>query len=163
MTVLLALCAVAYYATMAEWLRILLVVVGVLPILIVCPFALKIEQTAGYYECRKCGHRHVPTYSSVFFAMHTGRTRYMKCPKWYVRMMEFFAPTPDLIISLERPASDIYSQKPELDIEEIEREQAMVRKYLGKRKQTKIVDASHGVEATIAAVIKEVESWISSR
>ena len=77
-------------------------------------------------------------------------------------MMEFFAPTPDLIISLERPASDIYSQKPELDIEEIEREQAIIRKYLGKRKQTKIVDASHGVDATIAAVIKEVESWISS-
>lgn len=98
-----------------------------------------------------------------FFQDYYYMRGYMKCPKWYVRMMEFFAPTPDLIISLERPASDIYSQKPELDIEEIEREQAMIRKYLGKRKQTKIVDASHGVDATIAAVIKEVESWISSR
>ena len=97
-----------------------------------------------------------------FFQDYYYMRGYMKCPKWYVRMMEFFAPTPDLIISLERPASDIYSQKPELDIEEIEREQAMIRKYLGKRKQTKIVDASHGVDATIAAVIKEVELWISS-
>lgn len=41
---------------------------------------LKIEQVAGYYVCAKCGHRYIPTFCSVFFAMHMGRTRYMKCP-----------------------------------------------------------------------------------
>ncbi|MDE6723148.1 MAG: helix-turn-helix domain-containing protein [Eubacterium sp.] len=44
-------------------------------------FALKIETEAGYYECRNCHHRYVPKFSSVFFAMHIGRTRYLKCPK----------------------------------------------------------------------------------
>ncbi|MCH5321791.1 MAG: DNA-binding protein, partial [Eubacterium sp.] len=44
-------------------------------------FALKIEQTAGYYECNNCHYKYVPTYKSVFFAMHINRTRYMKCPK----------------------------------------------------------------------------------
>lgn len=77
--VMLALCAVASYASMAEWLRILLIVVGLLPLLIALPFLLKIEQVAGYYVCRKCGHRHVPKYGSVFMAMHMGRTRYMQC------------------------------------------------------------------------------------
>ena len=42
---------------------------------------LKIEQTAGYYECKECNHKYVPEYNSVFWAMHVGRTRYMKCPK----------------------------------------------------------------------------------
>ena len=42
---------------------------------------LKIEQTAGYYECDKCYYKYVPKYSSVFLAVHKGRTRYMKCPK----------------------------------------------------------------------------------
>ena len=42
--------------------------------------ALKIEQVAGYYECRKCGHRYIPTYQAVVNAMHAGRTRYLKCP-----------------------------------------------------------------------------------
>ena len=38
-------------------------------------FSLKIEREAGYYECKKCGHKHVPTWSSHMLARHFGRTR----------------------------------------------------------------------------------------
>ncbi len=80
-TVFFALVLVASLVTMEEWLRILLIIIGFMPLLIACPFMLKIEQTAGYYECQKCGNRYIPTYSSVFFAPHINRTRYMKCPE----------------------------------------------------------------------------------
>ena len=63
-----------------EWLGSLIVGTSLIPLLIATPFALKIEQTAGYYECQKCHYKYVPTYKSVFVAMHYGRTRYMKCP-----------------------------------------------------------------------------------
>ena len=43
--------------------------------------ALRIEQTAGYYECSNCHNKYVPTYKSVFFAQHMNRTRKMRCPK----------------------------------------------------------------------------------
>ena len=43
--------------------------------------ALRIEQTAGYYECQNCHHKYVPTYQKVFWAQHICRTRKMKCPK----------------------------------------------------------------------------------
>ena len=43
--------------------------------------ALKIEQTAGYYECQNCHHKYIPTYQSVFWAQHINRTRKMTCPK----------------------------------------------------------------------------------
>ncbi len=43
--------------------------------------SLRIEQTAGYYECNNCHHKYVPTYQSVFWAQHINRTRKMKCPK----------------------------------------------------------------------------------
>ncbi len=66
---------------MEEWKGSLLVGLSLIPLLIATPFALKIEQKAGYYECQKCGHRHIPQYSKVFWAMHMGRTRYMRCPK----------------------------------------------------------------------------------
>jgi len=64
-----------------EWLGSLIVGTSLIPLLIATPFALKIEQTAGYYECKKCHHRYVPSYKGVFWAMHYGRTRYMKCPE----------------------------------------------------------------------------------
>jgi len=52
-----------------------------LQFIIMIPFAIRIEQTAGYYECQKCHHKYIPKYSSVLWAMHVNRTRYMKCPK----------------------------------------------------------------------------------
>lgn len=81
LVVFFALVLVASLISMEERLRILLIIIGFMPLLIACPFMLKIEQTAGYYECQKCGNRYVPTYSSVFLAPHINRTRYMKCPE----------------------------------------------------------------------------------
>jgi transcriptional regulator with XRE-family HTH domain len=80
-TVMLGLCVIAAYAQIEDWLRILLIIIGFVPVLILTPFLLKIEQTAGYYECKECHHKYIPAYSSVFMSMHYGRTRYMKCPK----------------------------------------------------------------------------------
>lgn len=78
---MLLLCVIAAYAQIADWLRIVLILVGMLPVLVATPFMLKIEQTAGYYECAQCGHRYVPGYKSVFMSAHMGRTRYMRCPR----------------------------------------------------------------------------------
>lgn len=79
--VMLVLCMIASYANIEDWLRIVLIIVGLLPILVATPFMIRIEQTAGYYECRECGNKYIPEYKSVFMSMHYGRTRYMKCPK----------------------------------------------------------------------------------
>ena len=78
---LIAAIVIVNIVPMEEWKGGLLVGLCLLPLLIATPFALKIEQKAGYYECQKCGHRHIPQYSSVFWAMHINRTRYMRCPK----------------------------------------------------------------------------------
>ncbi len=79
--ILLGFTFLASFLEMQAWLRITLIVLGFVFSLVGIGFALRIEQTAGYYMCRKCGHKHVPTYNSVLWAMHYGRTRYMKCPK----------------------------------------------------------------------------------
>lgn len=64
-----------------DWVRLLIIIPSTIFIFIVCLLLLRIEQTAGYYECQKCHYKYVPTYSSVLFAMHINRTRYMRCPK----------------------------------------------------------------------------------
>lgn len=78
---LIAAIVIVNIVPMEEWIGGLLVGLCLLPLLIATPFALKIEQKVGYYECQKCGHRYVPKYSSVLWAMHINRTRYMRCPK----------------------------------------------------------------------------------
>ncbi len=70
---------------MEEWQRLPVVFSGFIPGFIGFFFAMKIEQTAGYYECKKCKHRYVPTYKAVSLAPHIGRTRYMRCPKCNVK------------------------------------------------------------------------------
>lgn len=71
----------AMFIEMADWTKILLVGIGTITFFTSMFFALRIEQVAGYYECGNCHHKYVPTYKSVFFAMHLNRTRKMKCPK----------------------------------------------------------------------------------
>ena len=79
--VIVASALVAAYVNMPEYLRIIIVVAGVILCIPGLVYAIKIEQVAGYYECGECHHRYVPTFSAVLNSMHMGRTRYMKCPE----------------------------------------------------------------------------------
>ena len=79
--ILLGLAAFASFMQLEEWLRVVLILIGLVPFLVTLPFLIKIEQTAGYYACAECGHRYVPTFKSVFWSAHMGRTRHMRCPK----------------------------------------------------------------------------------
>lgn len=77
----IALVFVSSYVSMPSYLRVVLIVFGLISFLIAMFFALGIEQKAGYYECKHCHNKYVPSYNKVLWAMHFGRTRYMKCPK----------------------------------------------------------------------------------
>ena len=78
---LFALIFVAAFAQIEVWLKVFLIAIGFIFFLSGCFFALRLEQLAGYYECKACRHRYVPTFKAVFLAPHMGRTRHMKCPK----------------------------------------------------------------------------------
>ena len=72
---------IGLFVPMEEWKQVVIVLSGMIPLLVAIPFLLRIEQVAGFYECKKCHHQYVPEYKSVFIAPHIGRTRYMKCPE----------------------------------------------------------------------------------
>ena len=72
---------VASFVEMPIWLRILLMVIGLIVFIFGVSNAIKIEQIAGYYECSECHHKYIPTYKNVLMAQHMGRTRKMTCPK----------------------------------------------------------------------------------
>lgn len=72
---------VATYLPVEEWQQIAIALSGFVPGFIGICFAVKIEQVAGYYECKKCGCKYVPTFKAVVWSQHIGRTRKMKCPE----------------------------------------------------------------------------------
>lgn len=91
--IILSFSIIAKYFEMEESVRIILVIIGFVIGLIGLGFAIRIEQIAGYYQCGKCRKKYVPKYVSVLWAMHFGRTRYMKCPhcnkrSWQKKVIE---------------------------------------------------------------------------
>lgn len=44
-------------------------------------YAVKLEKDVGYYECKNCHHKYVPSYMTVMMAAHMGTTRKMRCPQ----------------------------------------------------------------------------------
>ena len=61
--------------------KIISIVIGFIIFIIGISNCLLIEQRAGFYQCNNCKYKYIPTYKQVLFAMHSGRTRYMRCPK----------------------------------------------------------------------------------
>ena len=72
---------IASFVKMDTWIVVLLISLGIIIFMIGMICSLKIEQTAGYYECAKCHHKYIPTFKSVLLSQHINRTRKMKCPK----------------------------------------------------------------------------------
>lgn len=69
------------FVPMEEWQKTIVIFSGFIPAFLGYYFAVKIEQIAGYYECKYCKHKYVPSNKAMTLAMHMGRTRYLKCPK----------------------------------------------------------------------------------
>ena len=76
---LITLCLTCYFIP-EEPKQIAVIVISTIIFLIAGFIALKFEVDAGYYECRKCHYKFVVEYKDVFWAMHFGTTRYLKCP-----------------------------------------------------------------------------------
>ena len=78
--ILFGLVILAALLNIQDWLRAVLIVIGFIFGFVGFFVAVRIEQVAGYYECKECGHKYVPSYKDVNMAPHMLRTRYMKCP-----------------------------------------------------------------------------------
>ena len=64
-----------------ESIQLIIIIAACILFLTPCFYALKLEVSVGSYKCRNCGYEIIPSYQDALWAMHIGRTRYMKCPK----------------------------------------------------------------------------------
>ncbi len=75
-----SLALAAFLVPEGVW-QLVIIIASCILFLIPCFYALKLEISVGAYKCKNCGNEIVPTYSQALCAMHSGTTRYLKCPK----------------------------------------------------------------------------------
>lgn len=76
-----ALIFVAAFVDLSEATRIVLIVIGLVALVLgIIPTCI-LDKDAGYYECKHCGHRFVPSFGAYIFGIHTLTTRHLKCTK----------------------------------------------------------------------------------
>ena len=75
-----AIILLAVYTLKKGTLLGIIICVSTLIFLVAGFISLKFEVDAGYYECKNCHCKFVPTYMQVLFAPHISTTKYLKCP-----------------------------------------------------------------------------------
>jgi thymidylate kinase len=88
---------------------------------------------------------------------------YGNVPRWYLRMLELLVPKPDLILYLDRSAQEIYDGKPELDLDEIVRQQQVIKGLVAERAHAEAIDASGGIDETVRQVRERVVGHFLAR
>ena len=89
---LAGLAIIAFFMSEGPWMVVAILALCVV-FLIPCFYALKLEVSVGAYKCKNCGYEIVPTYMQALNALHSGTTRYLKCPKcnkrtWCKKVLE---------------------------------------------------------------------------
>lgn len=74
-------CFIAAFVQMEVWAKVVIIIAGFILGFVGFYFCIVIETKAGYYECEHCHNKYIPNVNQTLWAMHMGRTRYMKCPK----------------------------------------------------------------------------------
>ena len=64
-----------------SFLKSVFIMGAIVILLLALIFSFIIEKEAGYYECKKCHHRYIPSYKQIFFSTHMGWSRKLRCPK----------------------------------------------------------------------------------
>ncbi len=72
---------IAFLSPMPVWAMQGIVLTCYLGVLSSTLISTKIQQIAGYYRCKKCGHIHTPSFRAMFASMDFSRWANLKCPK----------------------------------------------------------------------------------
>jgi len=78
---------------------------------------------------------------------------YSRCPRGLRRLPAIFAVRPDVVITIHRSAEVIHTQKPELSVEEIERQQGEIDILVKANQNFMRIDGEPGVTATLNKAI----------
>lgn len=80
----------------------------------------------------------------------------MNIPELMLRLVERIAPKPDIIFALHGPPKVLHARKPELNVEEIERQLAILRQLAETNRHFTLVSVDDDVEAIVDEIIETI-------
>jgi thymidylate kinase len=77
-------------------------------------------------------------------------------PVWFLNFIIKFVPKPDFVFYIKRNSKDIFEGKPELSIEEIERQQQIIEVLVKKNNHFVVVNGDKGINSSVKFVLETV-------
>jgi thymidylate kinase len=87
----------------------------------------------------------------------------VKLPKWILRFYSLFVPSPDLILCLGTEPETIYRRKPELPLEEIQRQVIELKKFALTKKNAVWIDTGSEIEKSTNEALIAIVDMMSAR
>lgn len=84
------------------------------------------------------------------------------CPAGFLRLLSRLVPRPDLLLCLVGDAEKIHARKPELTVEEIEREQEVLRGLAERQPFARLLDGRGGIQSMVEQGLQEVRKRLPS-
>ena len=82
-------------------------------------------------------------------------------PEWIIRFFVWFIPQPDLVLCLGTDARTIHDRKPELPLEEIERQLSVLRKFCSASSRAVWIDTGKTIEESAADVSSVIAAYLN--
>ncbi|SNR36973.1 nucleoside/nucleotide kinase family protein [Lutibacter flavus] len=111
-----------------------------------------LDYTVGFYlkiwpkkAIRSCVWMFDRYYYDYLIDPRRGR---IQLPFWVLKLGQFIIPEPDIILCLGTDAAVIHKRKPELPLEEVERQVAALKKFCNAHKRAVWIDTGKSIEAS---------------
>lgn len=87
----------------------------------------------------------------------------IKLPRWLLKLGEFFVPEPDLILCLGTDAQTIYKRKPELSLDEVERQVLGLKKFCDSNRRAVWIDTGKDIDISSYDALDVIITMMSKR
>jgi hypothetical protein len=87
----------------------------------------------------------------------------VKLPKWILILGTKIVPRPDIIFCLGTDPKIIYQRKPELPLEEVERQVSELKEFCATNKNAVWIDTGENIEKSVNEVLISIEKIFSKR
>lgn len=84
-------------------------------------------------------------------------------PKWLIQAIGFLIPQPSLILCLGTDPNVIHARKPELPLEEVERQVADLRRFCKKNRRAVWIDTGCSIEESVDKALDAITSRMAAR